>query len=216
MQALMESPIVPTTPAPTVFVVDDDAEVRTSLNQLLRSARLNAKTYGSAFEFLEDYNPTVPGCLVLDIRMPGMSGLELQARLSSKEIDLPIIMITGYGEVPMVVQAMQTGAFDFIQKPYSPTELLRRIQAAVEQDVDRRSGRIPAVLVAARLASLTPREQEVLDLILEENSLEEIASRFSISEKTAAQHRQNVFHKLQVESEEQLRQLMFPTDPSSS
>lgn len=216
MPALMETPIVPSTPEPTVFVVDDDAEVRTSLSQLLRSARLNAKTYGSAFAFLEDYEPSVPGCLVLDIRMPGMSGLELQARLSSKEIKLPIIMITGYGEVPMVVQAMQTGAFDFIQKPYSPMELLRRIQAAVERDVDRRSGRIPAVLVAARLASLTPREQEVLDLMLEENSIDEIASRLSIAAKTATQHRQNVFAKLQVDSDEQLRQLMFSNDSASN
>lgn len=216
MQALLDTPHVPSTPAPTVFVVDDDAEVRTSLNQLLRSARLNAKTYSSAFEFLEDYKPSVPGCLVLDIRMPGMSGLELQARLSSKEIDLPIIMITGYGEVPMVVQAMQTGAFDFIQKPYSPTDLLRRIQAAVERDVDRRSGRTPALLVAARLASLTPREQEVLDMMLEEISIEDISSQLGITVKTAAQHRQNIHQKLQVENDEELRQIMFPSDSAES
>jgi FixJ family two-component response regulator len=212
MQALLDSPRLPSTPEPTVFVVDDDAEVRTSLNQLLRSARLHAKTYSSAFEFLEDYEPSVPGCLVLDIRMPGMSGLELQARLSSKDIELPIIMITGYGEVPMVVQAMQTGAFDFIQKPYSPTELLRRIQAAVERDVDRRSGRIPALLVAARLASLTPREQEILDLLLEENTNEEIAESLSITSKAAKEQSDRILYKLQVESQEQLRQMMFPTD----
>src|SRR5712671_5036519 len=149
---------------PTVFVVDDDAAVRDALKFLLRSVGHQVETYASALEFLDAYRDDRPGCLVLDIRMPGMSGLELQEQLVGRRAILPIIFITGHGDVPMAVEAMQAGAMDFIQKPFHDQELLDRINQALTKDAEMRQSIKGLNGIRERLASLTQRERQVMNL----------------------------------------------------
>ncbi len=147
---------------PTIFVVDDDSAVRDALKLLLRSVGQSVETYGAGQEFLEAYSEDRPGCLVLDIRMPGMSGLELQQKLNEKHSILPIIFITGHGDVPMAVEAMQAGAVDFIQKPFRDQDLIDRINQALEKDNNNRAALGERNDIRRRLETLTPREREVL------------------------------------------------------
>ena len=151
---------------PTIFIVDDDAAVRDALKLLLRSVGQAVETFGSAQEFLDAYSEDRPGCLVLDIRMPGMSGLELQQKLNEKHSILPIIFITGHGDVPMAVEAMQAGAVDFIQKPFRDQDLIDRINQALEKDSSNRAALGERNDIRRRLDTLTPREREVLDLVV--------------------------------------------------
>ncbi len=151
---------------PTVFVVDDDPNVRESLAQLLESVDQPCKMFATAKEFLEAYDPASPGCVVLDVRLPGMSGNELHRHLEAEGISLPVIIISGHGDIPMATAAMRRGAVDFMEKPVKPQQLLDRIQRALEQDSERRRAKADRDAIAARYALLTPREREVVHLVV--------------------------------------------------
>ncbi len=185
---------------PTVFIVDDDEPVRDSLKMLMRSVGLNAETFSGAAEFLEAYDPDRPGCLVLDIRMPGMSGMELQEKLNEVHAILPIIFITGHGDVPMAVKAIQYGAADFIQKPFRDQDLLDRINKAIEQDASNRAQLLETRDIEERLSNLTPREKEVLELIVDGRPNKVIAADLEVSQRTVEIHRARVMDKMRASS----------------
>ncbi|MEW6251627.1 MAG: response regulator transcription factor [Planctomycetota bacterium] len=189
---------------PTVFVVDDDPSVRRSLRRLIESVGLSVETFGTAQEFLDNYDRSSAGCLVLDVRMPGLGGLELQERLSSENLPIPIIFITGHGDVPMTARAMKAGAVDFIQKPFNEQDLLDAISRAL--DVDSRSRRIRAEQdrVVQLVDTLTPREREVMKLVVTGKLNKEIAAELGITEKTIKVHRARVMEKMQADSLAQL------------
>lgn len=204
-----------TTPQPspaTVFVVDDDEAVRDSLALLLRSVELAVATFSNAHEFLDSYDPAAPGCLILDVRLPGMSGLELQQRLADDGADLPIVFITGHGDVPMAVRAMRRGAVDFLQKPFSDQELLDRAQQALAEQSQRRQQSESKAEIAQRIRSLTPREHEVMELIVEGLANKVIANRLGTSQRTVEVHRANVMRKMQADSVARLVHLVFAVD----
>lgn len=185
---------------PIVYVVDDDATTRQSVVFLLESLELDARSYASASEFLADYQPGIPACLVLDVRMPGMSGLELQERLHQDLIELPVIFVSGHGDIPMVVRAMRQGAVDFLQKPYHDQDLLDRVQQAIELDRRRQIARREEVMVMARYNFLTPRERDVFTLIIDGLTNKAIGQRLNISPKTVETHRARVMEKMHAES----------------
>jgi FixJ family two-component response regulator len=185
---------------PTIFVVDDDTAVRDALKLLLRSVGQAVETFGSAQEFLDAYGEDRPGCLVLDIRMPGMSGLELQQKLNEKHSILPIIFITGHGDVPMAVEAMQAGAVDFIQKPFRDQDLIDRINQALEKDTSNRAALGERNDIRRRLETLTPREREVLDLVVHGKANKVIAGDLRLSQRTVEIHRARVMEKMQASS----------------
>jgi two-component system response regulator FixJ len=185
---------------PTVFIVDDDQAVARSLRWLIESVRLGVETFASAQAFLDDYDSSKPGCLVLDVRMPGISGLELQERLVARRINVPIIFITGHGDVQMAVRALQAGAFDFVEKPFNDQDLLDRIQKAMAFDAERRGKEAQGAQLQALFASLTPREREVLDLVVEGMSNKAIANTLGLSAKTVEVHRAKVMEKMHARS----------------
>jgi two-component system response regulator FixJ len=185
---------------PTIFIVDDDAAVRDALKLLLRSVGQAVETYASAQEFLDAYSEERPGCLVLDIRMPGMSGLELQQKLNERHSILPIIFITGHGDVPMAVEAMQAGAVDFIQKPFRDQDLIDRINQALEKDAANRAALGERNDIRKRLETLTPREREVLDLVVHGKANKVIAGDLKLSQRTVEIHRARVMEKMQASS----------------
>jgi FixJ family two-component response regulator len=184
----------------TVFVVDDDAAVRDSLSWLIKSVGLKVETFGSAHEFLEKLNPRRQGVVVLDVRMPGMSGLELQEKLVSDSITLPVIIVTGHGDVPMAVRAVKSGAFDFIEKPFNDQVLLDRIQQAMKRQVETRKVEEQRADVAGRLNTLTPREKEVLEMVVSGNPNKVIAAQLGISCRTVEIHRGRVMEKMRASS----------------
>jgi FixJ family two-component response regulator len=184
----------------TVMVVDDDAAVRAALQLLLQSVGHASQTYGSAREFLAQFDPVRPGCLVLDVRMPGMSGLELQEQLNLRGATLPVIFITGHGDVPMAVEAMQQGAFDFLQKPFRDQELLDRIQRALARDRITRAGLARREEIRERLASLTAREREVMELMTRGRPNKLMAADLGLSQRTIEIHRARVMEKMQAGS----------------
>jgi len=185
---------------PTVFIVDDDEAVRKALRLLIKSAGYGVETYGSAQEFLDAYDPTRLGCLVLDVRMPGMSGPELQERLSAQRIRVPVIIITGHGDVPMAVRAVKRGAIDFIQKPFDDRVLLERIEQAIELDARRQQQQLERARLEARMGRLTPREREVMDLLVTGKGNKEIAFELGLSRKTVDIHRAHIMMKLDLDS----------------
>lgn len=185
---------------PTIFVVDDDSAVRDALKLLLRSVGQAVETHASAQEFLDSYGEDRPGCLVLDIRMPGISGLELQQKLNEKHSILPIIFITGHGDVPMAVEAMQAGAVDFIQKPFRDQDLIDRINQALEKDSSNRAALGERNDIRRRLETLTPREREVLDLVVQGKANKVIAGDLKLSQRTVEIHRARVMEKMQASS----------------
>lgn len=189
---------------PTVFVVDDDAAMCGALTCLFEAHGFDVRTCRSAEEFLDAYHPDQPGCLVLDIRMRGMSGLELQTQLARRGVTLPIIMITGHGDIPMAVRAMKTGALDFLQKPVPDKLLLQRVAAALDLDRRTRQQAAQRRALAERLATLTPREREVLDAVLEGKPNKQIASELGVCEKTIEVHRKHVLAKAGVHSTTEL------------
>jgi two-component system, LuxR family, response regulator FixJ len=191
-------------PAPTIFVVDDDESVRNSIRFLLKSVGLTTRTLGSASEFLETYKPRQPGCLVLDVRMPGMSGLELQQQLNLRGAIIPVIFITGHGDIPMAVEAMQHGAFDFLQKPFRDQDLIDRIQRALERDAHNRAALAQHDRISARFDSLTPREREVLALMTRGKPNKIMAADLGVSQRTVEIHRARVMEKTGAESLAQL------------
>jgi FixJ family two-component response regulator len=184
----------------TVFVVDDDQAMRHSLQWLIESVGLRVQTFGSAEEFLQIYYPGQAGCLLLDVRMPGMSGLDLQSYLARDQISLPVIIITGHGDVPMAVKAMQAGAMDFIEKPFKDDDLLASIRTALTADQKRRSERLKRAEIATRLAELTPREHEVMDMVTGGKSNKDIAATLGVSTKTVEAHRARVMDKMRADS----------------
>jgi FixJ family two-component response regulator len=187
---------------PTVILVDDDQSVRECLQWLIESVDLRVVTYGSAAEFIESFDPLTPGCLVLDVRMPGMSGLELQENLAAHRCGLPVIIITGHADVPMSVRAFESGAFAFLEKPVNQQLLLEKISKAIEQDRANRQA-IPAD-VDQRIARLTPREREVMDLLVAGHPMKHVASKLQISVPTCSKHRAKVLEKLEVDNDVRL------------
>lgn len=185
---------------PTVFVVDDDQAMRTSLQWLIESTGMAVRTFASADSFLAAYYPGRAGCLLLDVRMPGMSGLELQSYLAQKGYRLPVIIITGHGDVDMAVKAMKAGAVDFIEKPFHDEDLLRSIRNALELDQRQRVTRASRAEIAARLAELTPREHEVMAMVTDGKSNKEIAATLGVTAKTVEAHRARVMEKMRAES----------------
>ena len=187
-------------PEPTVFVVDDDRAMRESLSWLLDSVGLRVRSYATAADFLAEHDPAQPGCLVLDVRMPGMSGLDLQAELARRGVELPTIVITGHAEVSMAVRAVKAGAIDFIEKPFSDQLLLDRVRQALEVDLEAREVRRRREDARRRLATLTAREREVLNLVVAGKANKEIASALGVSPKTVEVHRAHVMSKMCVDS----------------
>jgi FixJ family two-component response regulator len=185
---------------PTVFIVDDDDAVRRFLTGLIQSIDLRVEAYASAQAFLDAYRSGCPGCLLLDLRMPGMSGLELQRELAERAIDLQVVILTGHGNVPVAVQAMKAGAVDFIEKPFNNELLLDRIQRAVAQSLRADSEREKQDETLRRLDTLTPRERQVFDQVVSGETNKSIAHRFTISEKTVEIHRANVMRKMRARS----------------
>jgi len=185
---------------PTVFIVDDDPAVRDSLHLLLRSVGMAGETYCSGEEFLAAYDPNRPGCVLLDVRMPGMSGLELQQRLSSLQSHLPVVFLTAHGDVPMAVEAVQEGALDFVQKPFRDQDLIDRVQRAIAQDDARRERFLARKEIADRLASLSRREREVMRLVVDGKANRVVARELGISQRTVEIHRANVMRKMQATS----------------
>lgn len=194
-------------PEPTVFVVDDDESIRNSLRWLIESVGLDVETYAEAQEFLNAYDGTQHACLVLDLRMPRMSGLELQDTLASRNITIPIIFITAHGEVPAAVRAMKGGAVDFISKPFSDQLLLDRIQQAIALDALYQQKRTERIETSARLALLSDREREVLEMVVAGNANKITAQRLGLSTKTVEVHRSHIMKKLQVASLSELVRL---------
>ena len=184
----------------TVYVVEDDEAVRDSLELLLKSDGKPVKTYESATAFLKDYSDKMAGCIVLDIRMPGMDGMELQKKLNEKHSILPIIFVTGHGDVPMAVDAMKEGAVDFIQKPYREEALLEKIEAALNQDLEQRKSLDEKQEIIRRINSLTPREHEIMDRMIAGQANKVIAIELEISQRTVEIHRSRVMHKMGTHS----------------
>jgi len=190
-----------------VFVVDDDPSVRRSLARLIRSAGFTVESFASAQEFLERPRPDIPGCLVLDIHMPGVSGLDLQDELAAAEVTLPVIFLTGYGTVPASVRAMKAGACDFLEKPVDDRALVDAIQQAVERNRRARLQQAEVREIQRRVDSLSPRQREVLSLLLTGMLNKQIASELGTTEKTIKVHRGRVMEKMQVGSMAELVRL---------
>lgn len=184
----------------TVFIVDDDAAVRKAMQLLLRSVGRSAEIFASAEDFLDQYDSNRAGCLVLDIRMPGLGGLELQERLLAMGSAIPIIFITGHADVPMAVEAMQKGAFDFIEKPVRDQELLERISEALNADRRQRSQLEALSGIEERLARLTKREREVMELVVRGKANKVVAWELGTSQRTVEIHRARVMDKMQARS----------------
>lgn len=185
---------------PTVVVIDDDLEVREALQGLLRTVGLRAELFASVADFLDSARPDVPGCLVLDVRLPGRSGLEFQDDLAKAHVHLPIIFMTGYGDIPMSVRAMKAGAVEFLTKPIRPQELLDAIHRAIEQDRDRRDSEQVISNLRARLETLTRREREVMALAVAGRLNKQIAAEIGLSEATVKLHRGQVMRKMGARS----------------
>ena len=183
-----------------VYVVDDDASIREALKSLLASMGMRVEVFGSAAEFLKSTLADIPSCLVLDVRLPGVSGLDFQAELTKANIQVPIIFITGHGDIPMTVRAMKAGAVEFLTKPIRDQDLLDAVQLALEQDRTRREAEKAISEVRGRYESLTPREQEVIALVTAGLMNKQIAAEMDVSEITAKVHRGNVMRKMGAKS----------------
>ncbi|TWT44562.1 Response regulator protein TmoT [Phycisphaerae bacterium RAS1] len=199
---------------PTVFVVDDDAAVGEGIRNLLASLEIPVETYPSAQAFLNGYDASRAGCLLLDVRMPGMSGPELQELLAARRIELPIIFITGHGDIPMAVQAIKRGAVDVLEKPFRQEALLERVQQAFARDRQARERRAARVDVSQRMESLTPRERDVLRFLLRGDSADQIAAAMKLSSKTIYVHRGNLLDKLGARSVADLIRMWSVLEPS--
>ncbi len=199
-------------PDSTVFVVDDDPGFRQSLIRLMEAVEQPVRAFGSAAEFLEAYDPANAGCLVLDVRMPGMSGTELQKKLRADGVTIPIIIITGHGDVPMAVETMQRGAIDFIEKPIHPQVLIDRIHQALAEDCECRRAKAERDAIAARLAQFTPREREVVDLAVTGMTNKGIAAQLGVSPQAIDSHRVKAMKKMGANSVPELVKLMLTVD----
>lgn len=185
---------------PTIYVVDDDDGMRRALTGLMTTVGYDVLPFARPSEFLSKYDPDQPGCLVLDVRMPEMSGLEVQQQLNRAGSMVPVILITGHGDIPMAVQAMKDGAFDFLQKPFRDQELLDRINAAIKQDAENRTAVERHADLKRRAESLTPREREVMAFVVDGRANKVIAIDLGLSERTVEIHRANVMEKMAARS----------------
>lgn len=186
---------------PTVFIIDDDPAVARSLRWLIEGVQLRVELFNSAQTFLDGYDETTPGCMVLDVRIPGLSGLDLQERMSERyTYHVPIIFITGHGDVKMAVRAIQAGAFDFVEKPFRDQELLDKVQRAIIFDAEQRGIVAKQVEITELISTLSPREREVFDLVAEGMSNKVIAHELGLSSKTVEVHRAKVMEKLHARS----------------
>jgi len=189
-----------TEPQSIVFVIDDDAEVRKALDSLIRSVGLSARLFASAQEFLEAKRPQVPSCLILDVRLKGISGLDFQSKLADANIPIPIIFITGHGDIPMSVRAMKAGAIEFLPKPFRDQDLLDAIHLAIERDAARRQQEAELATLRERFEWLTPREREVLPLVASGLLNKQIAAEIGTSETTVKVHRSQLMRKMGADS----------------
>lgn len=178
---------------PTVFVVDDTPQVRRQIERLLRDADIPSQSFASAEEFLSKYDPDLPGCLVVDVRMKGMNGLELQRELLTRGLKIPVIVMSAYAEVPAVVSAIRAGAIDYLEKPFDTERFLRAVREGIAKDHERRQDEV-------RMAVLTPRERQVLNFLVAGENTKEIASRLGVSTKTVEGHRVHLLRKLGLRS----------------
>ncbi|HET6327622.1 MAG TPA: response regulator [Planctomycetaceae bacterium] len=202
---------------PTVYVVDDDQATRKSLRWLVETLGVPVQTFHSGVSFLDSYDPSQPGCLVLDVMMAGMTGLELQKELNERKIQIPVIVLTGYGDVPTAVRALKNGAVEFLEKPFDGEVLLEQIRRALGIDADRRRERDASEVVRLRLAKLTPREREILKLVVDGLSSKEIATQLEVSFKTVEAHRAKIMRKMEANGVAQLvRMVVTTTDPGRS
>ncbi|MDH4457283.1 MAG: response regulator [Nevskia sp.] len=192
-----------------VFIVDDEEAVRDSIGLLLRSVGLRAQGFPDARAFLDAYRPEQPGCLVLDIRMPRMSGLELQQELNRRGWGIPVIFISGHGDVPMAVEAMRAGAVDFLQKPFKDDELIRRVQKALDQDERLREQLSGREQIRARFDALTPREREIAARLVAGEANKVIAIELALSERTVELHRAHIMQKMEARGLAQLVQMLM-------
>ena len=203
-------------PNDTVFVVDDDAGARRSMRWLLESDGLSVKTYSSAREFLAAYDEGCSGCLVLDVRMPEMDGLELQDELASRGAHPPIIFLSGHGDVPKCALAMKGGAVDFLEKPADADALLGLVHQTIEKDRKRRIIQASRLEIATRMTRLTPREREVMELLYTGEPMKAIAAKLGISVQTVAKHRTRVLEKMEANGEAELARLLSAHQQESS
>ena len=202
----------PANSKPTVFVVDDDQAMRNSLKWLIESVGVLVENFASADDFLARYQPSRTGCMVLDVRMPGMSGLELLEQLEQRGINVPVIVITGHGDVPMAVRAMKGGAIDFIEKPFNDEVLLDAIRRALAFSEEQCSQQVENLQIAQRLQHLTPREHEVMEMVTDGKSNKEIANALGVSAKTIEAHRARVMEKMQAGSLAELVRMVLAVD----
>ena len=199
----------------TVFLVDDDASVRDALKWLIESIDIKVQTHDSAASFLDEFEPDCAGCLVLDVRMPGTSGLELQDQLMAKKIELPIIFITGHADVPMCIRALEGGAFAFVEKPINHQQLLDHIQRAIAHNLNMRRSRLSGPRLLSRIKTLTPREHEVMDLIAAGKTMKQIAAQLEIGIQTCSKHRARVLEKMGAENDVELVRLLLTADQNA-
>jgi FixJ family two-component response regulator len=199
--------------APVVFVVDDDGSMREALRNLLRSVGLRVETFNTAQEFLASTRPDSPGCLVLDVRLPGLSGLDLQREMVKADIEVPIIFITGHGDIQMSVRAIKAGAVEFLVKPFRDQDLLDAVQQAIQRDREARAERRELAGLRARYDSLTAREREVMALVVRGLLNKQIAGELGTTEATVKLHRGRVMHKMQVESLADLIRMAAKLEP---
>ena len=203
-------------PSARVAIVDDDEAVRDALAMMLRTAGFAVESHASAPDFLARRPPPPPACVVLDVRMPGMSGIELQEKLAERDFDLPILFLTGHGDVPMAVRAMKKGAFDFLEKPVDAERLVAAVKAAIAHSAQPRPIAPPVGTMPPGLAALSRREREVLDLVLAGHQTRAIADALFITVKTVEFHRGRIHQKLGVQSMAELFRLCFAREPSQS
>jgi FixJ family two-component response regulator len=195
--------------SPVVHVVDDDADIRASIALLLKSVRLAARTHAGADEFLAAWRPEEPGCLVLDVRMPGTSGLELQALLKERGAGIPIVFLSGHGDIPMALRAVKSGALDFLEKPFRDQALIDAVHAALAEDASRRAARGEREALRSLVASMSPREAEVSGLVADGFSSPEIARKLRLSPRTVEMHRARAMRRLGVENVAELTRLIL-------
>ncbi len=202
------------TRSPTVFVIDDNEAVRDAIRWMAEEVGLQVRTYGTANEFLDELDLYALGCLVLDVRMPGMSGLDLQEHLVEIGVTLPVIIITGHGDVPMAVRSMKAGAFEFLQKPFNDQDLLDCVYAAISRHHDILAERTLSVKAYKYLSTLTRREREVLKLLLDGMPSKSIANNLIISVRTVEGHRSNIMNKMHANSVAQLIEICHQAEPA--
>jgi two-component system response regulator FixJ len=193
---------------PTVFVVEDDESMRRSLRWLIESIGIAVETYQSAEEFLNSFDPQWAGCVLLDVRMPGMGGMALQRELNARGVRSPLVFMTAYPEVAVAVEALKQGAYDFIEKPFSGQQMLDCLRRAIDEDRRRRRQAVRHAVISRRMASLTPREREVLDLVIAGETSRSIAGALGLTEKTVELHRSHVNKKMKVRNAVELVRLV--------